>query len=153
MIYLWFTMCCSQHIPWDRIMHSTTISGCIYTGHWRFSWQSTWTHLSIKYTVVKLCNRISRLGHIFLFYFFFLIRNKTGDIQNKNLRAVMVMIVWWLDLQLPTQSVSINTNVVSSNLTQAIQHYVIKFVSDLLQVGGFLQLLRFPPPIKLTTTI
>jgi hypothetical protein len=65
----------------------------------------------------------------------------------------MVMIVWWLDLQLPMQSVSINTNVVSSNLTQAIQHYVIKFVSDLLQVGGFLQLLRFPPPIKLTTTI
>jgi hypothetical protein len=65
----------------------------------------------------------------------------------------MVMIVWWLDLHLPMQSVSINTNVVSSNLTQAIQHYVIKFVSDLLQVGGFLQLLRFPPPIKLTTTI
>jgi hypothetical protein len=27
----------------------------------------------------------------------------------------------------------------------SIQHYVIKFVSDLRQVGGFL---RFPPPIK-----
>ena len=34
-----------------------------------------------------------------------------------------------------------------------IQHYVIKFVSDLRQVGGFLRVLRFPPPIKLTTTI
>jgi hypothetical protein len=31
----------------------------------------------------------------------------------------------------------------------AIQHYVIKFVSDLRQVGGFLRVLRFPPPIKL----
>ena len=31
-----------------------------------------------------------------------------------------------------------------------IQHYVIKFVSDLRQVGGFLRVLRFPPPIKLT---
>jgi hypothetical protein len=31
-----------------------------------------------------------------------------------------------------------------------MQHYVIKFVSDLRQVGGFLRLLRFPPPIKLT---
>ena len=31
-----------------------------------------------------------------------------------------------------------------------VQHYVIKFVSDLLQVGGFLWVLRFPPPIKLT---
>jgi hypothetical protein len=29
------------------------------------------------------------------------------------------------------------------------QHYVIKFVSDLRQIGGFL---RFPPPIKLTAT-
>ena len=33
----------------------------------------------------------------------------------------------------------------------SIQHYVIKFVSDLQQVSGFLQVLRFPPPIKLTT--
>ena len=30
----------------------------------------------------------------------------------------------------------------------SIQHYVIKFVSDLRQVGGFIQVLRFPPPIK-----
>ncbi len=35
----------------------------------------------------------------------------------------------------------------------SIQHYVMKFVSDLRQVGGFLRVLRFPPPIKLTTTI
>jgi hypothetical protein len=33
-----------------------------------------------------------------------------------------------------------------------IQQYVIKSVSDLRQVGGFLWVLRFPPPIKLTTT-
>jgi hypothetical protein len=30
---------------------------------------------------------------------------------------------------------------------------VIKFVSDLQQVGGFLGVLRLPPPIKLITTI
>ena len=34
-----------------------------------------------------------------------------------------------------------------------IQHYVIRFVSDLRQVGGFLRVLWFPPPIILTTTI
>jgi hypothetical protein len=49
------------------------------------------------------------------------------------------------------------TKVVSSNLDQSevylIQHYVIKFVSDLRQVGGFLRVLRFPPPMKLTATI
>ena len=32
-------------------------------------------------------------------------------------------------------------------------YYVIKFVLDLRQVGGFLQVLCFPPPIKLTATI
>ena len=36
---------------------------------------------------------------------------------------------------------------------RGVQHYVIKFVSDLQQIGGFLRVLRFPPPIKLTATI
>ena len=40
-----------------------------------------------------------------------------------------------------------------SQCGQGVQHYVIKFVSDLRQVGGFLQVLWFPPPIKLTATI
>ena len=31
--------------------------------------------------------------------------------------------------------------------------YVIKLVSNLQQVGGFLRAPRFPPPIKLTATI
>ena len=34
----------------------------------------------------------------------------------------------------------------------SIQHYVIKFVSDLRQVSGLLRVLRFPTPIKLTAT-
>ena len=71
--------------------------------------------------------------------------------------TVMVVIVWQLDLQLPVQSVSITTKVVSSNPVHgevySIQHYVIKIVNDLRQVGGFLPVLRFPPPIKLTATI
>ena len=65
----------------------------------------------------------------------------------------MVVIVWYLDLHLPVQSVPIITNIVSSKPTKAIQHYVIKIVSDLRQVGGFLWVLRFPPQIKLTATI
>ena len=35
----------------------------------------------------------------------------------------------------------------------SIQLYVLKFVSDLLQIGVFLQVLRFSPPIYLTATI
>jgi len=54
-------------------------------------------------------------------------------------------------------SVPITTKVVSSNPANgegySIQHYVLKFVSDLQQVGGFLRVFRFPPPIKLAATI
>ena len=60
-----------------------------------------------------------------------------------------------VDLQLPVQSVHITIKVVSSNLlmarcTQLIQLDVIKFVSDLQQVGGFLRVLQFLSPITLT---
>jgi len=61
----------------------------------------------------------------------------------------VVVIVWQLDLQLPVQSVSITTKVVSSNPIHSevysIQLYVIKFVSDSRQVSGFLWVLWFPP--------
>jgi hypothetical protein len=53
----------------------------------------------------------------------------------------VVVIVWYMDLQLPMQSVLITTNVVNSNPVHDevywIQHYVIKFVSDLRQAGVF----------------
>ena len=52
---------------------------------------------------------------------------------------------------LPVQSVPVTTKVVSSNLIHgkaySIQHYVIKFVSDLRLVSGFLWVLLFPPSI------
>ena len=55
------------------------------------------------------------------------------------------------------QSVPITTKVVSSNPVRGevylIQHYVIKFVPDLRQVSGFLRVLWFPRPIKLTAKI
>jgi len=58
----------------------------------------------------------------------------------------MVVIVWWFDLQTPVQSVPSTTKVMSFNLAHgevnSIQHYVIKFVSYLRQVGGFLRVLR-----------
>jgi len=53
--------------------------------------------------------------------------------------------------------VPITTKVVNSipvhGKMYSIQHYVIKFVSDMRQVYGFLRVLWFPPPIKLSTMI
>ena len=72
-------------------------------------------------------------------------------------RAIMVGIVWYLDLQLTLQSVPITTKVTSLNPTHgevySIQHYVIKFVSDLQKDNGFLQVLWFPPSITLFVMI
>jgi hypothetical protein len=62
--------------------------------------------------------------------------------------SASMLIIWKLDLQPPMQSVSITTKVVNSNPFQgevySIQHYVIKLVSDLRHVGGFLRVLMFP---------
>ena len=70
---------------------------------------------------------------------------------------IAVVIVWQFDLQIPEKSVPITTKVVSLNPVHdemySIQHDVIKFVSDLRQVGGFLRVLQFPPQIKLIATI
>ena len=55
------------------------------------------------------------------------------------------------------QSVPITTKVVSSwpvhGEVYSMQPCVMKFVSDLRQVGGFLRVVRFPLPIKLTAMI
>ena len=81
-------------------------------------------------------------NYLYLFCFLFVVCLFVG--------AVVVVIVWYLDFQLPVQILPITTNVVRSNPVHgemySIQYYVIKFVSGLRQVGGFL---RFPPPIKL----
>ena len=77
--------------------------------------------------------------------------------QNSITMFKVILLKYNIVLQLPVQSVPITKKVVSSNRVHgevySIQHYVIKFVSDLRQVGGFLQVLRFPPPTRLTTTI
>jgi hypothetical protein len=77
-------------------------------------------------------------------------------VSPKKTRAVMVMNVWSFDLQLLVQSTPITTNVVSSSPTHGevylIQHYVIT-LCDLQQISGFLWVLQFPLPIKLTSTI
>ena len=83
--------------------------------------------------------------------------NSVSDGIFYEVGAVLLVILWLLDLQLSMQSMPITTNVVSSNPADgevySIQHYVIKFVSDLRQVGGFLCVFRFPSPIKLTAMI
>jgi len=70
---------------------------------------------------------------------------------------IMVVIAWLLNVQLPAQSVPITTKVSSSIPVRgelySIQHYVIKLVSDLRQVGGCFPCTPVSSPIQLTDTI
>ena len=71
-------------------------------------------------------------------------------VRRRNRMVVEFTITMYM------QSVPITTNVVSLNPAHgqvySIKHYVIKFVSDLIQVCGFRRVLRFLPPIKLIAT-
>ena len=91
---------------------------------------------------------------LFILSFHSEILNNTISVHS--IRVVFV-VVFIGHLQLPVQSVPITTEVVSSNPIHGdvylIQHYVIKFFGDLRQVGGFLRMLRFSPPIKLKTLL
>ena len=84
---------------------------------------------------------------------------KTFAISFKSCGAVVVVIVWFNVVGfISTYPISGNHHKRSefephSGEVYSIQHYVIKFVSDLRQVGGFLWVLLLPPPIKLTATI
>jgi hypothetical protein len=70
--------------------------------------------------------------------FFFFLQNKIGPFLKKVFVSMTTYAI-------------MSSNPVPSEV-YSIQHYVIKFVSDLRQVGGFIRILRFPSPIKLTTT-
>ena len=76
--------------------------------------------------------------YIFWYYFY---RTQGG--------AVVVVFVWWFDLQLPMHT----TNEIESSNPANGEVYSIQFVSDLQQVDGFLRVLWFSAPIKLTVTI
>ena len=63
-----------------------------------------------------------------------------------------VLILFYSLFLFEKQSVPITIKVLNPSHGEmySIQHYVKKFVSDLRQVGSFLQVFRFPQPIKLT---
>ena len=80
---------------------------------------------------MTLCENLNIAGRLYLEISF-------SYILNSGCRGRDRIVV-----QLPVQSAYITTEVASSNPVHCevflIQHYVIKFVSDLRQVGGFLR--------------
>ena len=78
----------------------------------------------------------------------------TKSVQSRDSRGRDRMVVGFTTIYAIS---AFATKVVNSNPANgdmySIQHYVIKLVNDLRQVGGFLPAFRFPPPIKLTTML
>ena len=119
---------------------------------WVFVERAT-INLDYGYVTVKRSNRCNKKLYYFtcVLHVFFPPHYITFilvclQIPNTNISgAVVVMIVWQLDLQLPEQSVHIATKVVSLNPVHGevymIQHYVINLVRDMRQVSDFLRVL------------
>ena len=74
-------------------------------------------------------------------------------LQTWSIRAIVVVIVCSLHLQLPMQSENITTSGASSDPVHGEVHIMWYFVSNFRQVDCFLGLLRILPPIALTSTI
>jgi hypothetical protein len=67
--------------------------------------------------------------------------------------VVVAVIVWWFTATYAISAYHHWCFEFESQSGRGVQHYMIQFVSDLRQVGGFLRILLFPPPIKLTATL
>jgi hypothetical protein len=84
----------------------------------------------------------------FLGFFFFIATS--SDLQFRQ----FIFNVLYVLIDCCLKRTRFTTNFKSVNLLskfgRSYKHYVIKFVSDLRQVGGFLWVLQFPLPIKLT---
>ena len=69
--------------------------------------------------------------------------------------AVVVVIECYVNLLLSVQSVPITTTLLTSNIAHgevySIHHYVVNFVSDLLQVDGFRWRVFYPVYVLLLT--
>ena len=79
--------------------------------------------------------------------------------NNHSLTEIVREPLWtwsyhsWIYNYLCNQSLSPLMLLVRISIRVSVQHYVIKFVSDLRQVDGFHRAIQFPPTIKPTATI
>jgi len=92
-----------------------------------------------QYVILKTSCNVICIKHVpglfiewelkFLHFFCFSFEPKFNVLIKYFRKAVMIMIIWQLDFQLPVQSVHITTKVVSLNPVHGevytIQHYVI----------------------------
>jgi hypothetical protein len=95
-----------------------------------------------------MCGKNPHVLYIYFFFFwikFFHIKNRRYLIIPKtNPPSTIILNNVW-PLQLPMQSVPITTKVVSWNTAHGGVYSIQQTYSDLWQVGGFLQVLWFPP--------
>ena len=126
----------------------------VYIGSPRFLIGSTLLDLPFLYSVFVLLTIVLPSWLVFLLTktFTFLV----GFLVYKDFYIIWLSNLW--NVNVSDEGYSRNeSKVVSSNPAHgevySIQLLVIKFVSDLRQVGDFIRVLRLPPPIKLTATI
>ena len=142
----------------------TTLSLPISLSFFQLQYKTSTTRILVLFRTISCCSQIIDIVKIFPDQFFQISMLTTRRFQkaffpffSQNISDDDTIIKWkgqysnvWEGAVVVVQSVTITANVVSSNPAHgevySIQHYVTKFIRDLLQVGGFIRVLRFPPP-------
>ena len=118
--------------------------------------------------IAQLPLSFTKCIHLFLFFQFHFIIWISSDygLSLSQLEQIIIDFVYcregpswswsygsWIYNYLCNQCLYHWCCVFESRSVRGVQHYMIKFVNDLRQVVGFLRVIRFPSPIKLTATI
>ena len=100
-----------------------------------------------------LCLPFPGLPHIYFLFTVQLTNERVGVFLARRSVQHLVLLAIWRSSWLWSYNYVHVCNQWLSPQKYSMQHYVIKSVSGLRQVGGFVRVLRFPPPVKLTVTI
>ena len=92
--------------------------------------------------IIYLAMRLYIIGNLHDYVCFIFIREGSCG-RDRMVVGVTTIFAYMKSVPIPTEY----------RPGRNIQHHVIKFVRNLRQVGGFLRIFRFPPPIKLIATI
>jgi hypothetical protein len=148
--------------PHDRMVVGFTTTYAISTYHYWYCELESRSGRGVQHYVIKFVSDrlvvFSRSSTIKTINKWMVMLHKIVSLLycQSNMRIMLFLIYGQLNLNIMLFIVYCNANpfIFSglSGCTWGVQHYVIKFVSDLRQVGGFPWVLRFSP-IKMTATI
>jgi hypothetical protein len=148
MITFWYLVTHFEYVNSQHMFYYNYFSHCQHCSFHHLTWEPSWSWSYGSWIYNYLCNQC-----LSLLTMWFQIPLRRGVLDATLCDTVCQWLTagrWFSLYNIMWYSLSVTYG---RSVVFSIQQYVIQFVSDLRQVGGFLQLLRFLSTIKLTATI